>query len=230
MQTKADVSLKVENFDFVTKDKIIRKHGILFPSHIRCLIVGPSGSGKTNALLSLILNSNGLLFENIYLYSKSLYQPKYRFLKDILKAVKGVGYFEFSEQDDIIAVENAKCNSIFIFDDVPVSKKTNIIKEYFSRGRHRNIDSFFICQTYTNINKQLIRDNANLFIIFNMDLLNLKTIHRDVVSTDMNFETFINLCKHCWDESHGFLTICTESDKNHGRYRKGFDIYINITH
>ena len=48
----------------------------------RMLIIGPSGSGKPNALLNLIQQDNGNLFDlyKIYLYAKDLSEPKYQFL------------------------------------------------------------------------------------------------------------------------------------------------------
>jgi len=61
------------------KRRKIYRHGIVLclPNTIRALIVGPSNCGKTNIMLSLIENPNGLKFENVYIVSKSLYQPKY---------------------------------------------------------------------------------------------------------------------------------------------------------
>ena len=42
------------------------------------LIIGPSGSGKTNTLLHLINNLHPV--DKIYLYSKDLHEPKYKYL------------------------------------------------------------------------------------------------------------------------------------------------------
>jgi len=41
-------------------------------------------------------------------------------------------------------------------------------------GRHKNIDSFYLCQTYSP--KHLIRDNANFIIMFKQDDLNMRHI------------------------------------------------------
>jgi len=57
-----------------------RKHGEMLPSTIRVIICGPSSCGKINVLISLLKNPNGLRFENMYIYSKSLQQPKFRYL------------------------------------------------------------------------------------------------------------------------------------------------------
>jgi len=53
------------------------RHSALLPNTIRALIVGPSNCGKTNFMLSLIESPNGLQFENVNIFSKSLYQIKY---------------------------------------------------------------------------------------------------------------------------------------------------------
>ncbi|KYQ48820.1 hypothetical protein ALC60_12125 [Trachymyrmex zeteki] len=36
-------------------------------------------------------------------------------------------------------------------------------------GRHAHVDCFYLCQTYAKISKHLIRDNANLLILFKQD-------------------------------------------------------------
>lgn len=84
--------LSVINFDELVqqKEKREKRHGALLPNSIRAVFCGPSNCGKTNALLTLITHPNGLRFENIYIYSKSLKQPKYVLLERLLKLVDGV--------------------------------------------------------------------------------------------------------------------------------------------
>ncbi|KYN29961.1 hypothetical protein ALC57_00577 [Trachymyrmex cornetzi] len=61
-----------------------RKHGEMLPNTIRAIICGPSNCGKTNVLISLLESPNGVRFENVYVYSKSLQQPKYQYLENFL--------------------------------------------------------------------------------------------------------------------------------------------------
>ena len=113
-------------------------------------------------------------------------------------------------------------NFIFIFDDVACDKK-DAVREYFSMGCHVNVDCFYFCQTYARIPKHLIRDNANLLILFKQDCINLKHVYNDHVNTDMS--VFIDefcLYRDCWQTKYGFLVI----DKDRAlkeRYRKGFN-------
>lgn len=225
---KQGESLKIQNLDFVNKNKSqIKRHGPVLPSTIRSIIVGPSNCGKTNVMISLLIDPNGLRYKNIYVYSKSLYQPKYEYLKHILSNIKEISYNTFSNNEDVIPIEKAKENSIFIFDDIACEKQNNV-REYFCMGRHKAIDSFFLCQTYSHISKQLIRDNANLLIIFKQDEINLRHIFQNHVNPDMNFKKFLDICNMCWKDRYGFLVIDKDSDINKGRYRKNFDIYIEL--
>lgn len=204
-----------------------RRHGELLPNTIRGIICGPSNCGKTNLVINLIESSNGLRFENVYVYSKSLQQLKYQYLECILSPVEGVGYFTFSNNSDVIPIDEALPNSIFIFDDVACEKQ-NSIRDYFSMGRHSNIDSFYLCQTYAKIPKHLIRDNANFLIIFQQDSINLKHIYNEHINADMSFDDFLKLCKHCWRKAYGFLVVDKDSTIQRGRYRNGFNEFAII--
>lgn len=218
-------TLTVLNYDLQNELNKKPRHGALLPSTIRCLIAGPSGCGKTNVVIALIEHLNGVHFENIYIYSKSLFQPKYKYLEHMLKPIKGVGYYAYNNSANIIKPIDAKTNSVFIFDDIALEKQ-DVMREYFTMGRHKFIDCFYLCQTYTHMPKHLIRDNANMLIIFNQDELNLKHVYNDHVGADMTFENFKNICSLCWREKFSFLVINKECDINRGRYRKGFDHFI----
>lgn len=223
---KQNIEFPIEHNVF-ENSKSYRKHGVLLPHTIRCLVAGGCGTGKTTIMINLIEHEQGLKFENVYIYSKSLYQPKYVYLEKLLKPIKGIRFFAFNESENILHPSDARPNSIFIFDDVCCSNQ-QVIKEYFSMGRHNNIDSFYLTQTYAMVPKHLIRDNTNSLILFKQDNLNLKHIYNDHVGTDMTFENFKELCSLCWCQPYGFLTIFKDENLNCGRYRKGFDHFIYL--
>lgn len=221
---KQRVSLPVKNIE--EKFKIlpkIKRHGPLLPSTIRCIICGPSNCGKTNVLISLLESPNGLRFENVYIFSRTLEQDKYKYLENVLKPIKGLGYYTFSSNDDVIHTSKALPNSIMIFDDVLCDKQNNI-KAYFCMGRHRDVDCFYLAQTYSHIPKHLIRDNTNFLILFKQDELNLKHIFNDyAIACDMKYDNFRHMCNKIWTEKYGFVVIDLDSELSNGRYRKGFD-------
>lgn len=223
---KQTYSIQIKDHD--SSVNTFRKHGKLFEGNSkRGLIIGPSGCGKTNVIISLIEDPNGLRFENICIYSRSLYQPKYEYLRVLFKPLKEIGFFESDKGDDVITPKHVKQNSILIFDDI-ICCDQNIVKDYFCFGRHKNTDCFYLCQTYSSIPKQLIRDNANLLVVFQQDATNLKHIYNDHVNVDMSFNQFKDLCLLCWIDKYGFLVIDKESNMHSGRYRKGFDTFIYL--
>lgn len=229
------VKLPVVNFDTIVEQEKsrVKRHGDLLPDSIRAVICGPSNCGKTNSLLALITHPNGLRFENVYVYSKSLNQSKYKFLKELLEPIKGIQYFAFSEHEEVVSPDEALPNSIMIFDDVACEKQNNI-RAFFCMGRHKSVDCFYLCQSYAQVPKHLVRDNVNLLVIFRQDEINLRHLYADHVNCDMPFVKFKELCSKCWTDTvaadkHSFLMIDKDSPINEGRYRKGFDCFaINI--
>lgn len=226
-EVKQSVPFPVSNFDRYIgagdASKLKSKHGSLLPNSIRCIIAGPSNSGKTNVLFNLLFDEHGLVFENIYVFSKSLYQPKYQFLARVLP--KEIGYFPYDDNTMVINPSEAKPNSIMVFDDISCEKH-DCIRNYFTMGRHKNIDTFYLGQTYSRIPKQLIRDNTNLVILFKQDEMNMRHVYNDHVNTDMPFDKFKALCGKAWDHHYGFLVIDKDRDKEKGRYRLGFDTFV----
>lgn len=230
---KQPIDIPVVNMDERTSlndsaAKTIR-HSDLLPNHLRCIIAGPSGCGKTNVLISLIESEHGLKFENLYLYSKTLEQPKYRWLCEMLRPIRKIGCFTFPE---IVKPHNPKLmrpNSLIVFDDVITERGINktVVRDIFTLGRHRNLDVVYIVQTYTKLDKHLIRDNSNFVILFRQDELNLRHVYQDFsVNADMKFEQFREICNDCWREPFGFMCISLEHEVSAGRYRKNFNEYL----
>lgn len=221
---------EINNVDELTVEgieKCTSKHGTLLPDTVRCIISGPSSSGKSNILFNLLTHPNGLRFNNVYIFCKSLNQPKYQLLEKILANVPEVSYFKFNVNEEVIPPQNAKEYSVFIFDDVACEKQ-NIMRDYFSMGRHFKIDSIYLGQTYSKIPKQLIRDNVNMLIVLKQDDKNLKHVHSDHVGGDMSFHQFTSLCSKAWEEPFGFVVIVKDFPINNGRYRIGFDRFVII--
>lgn len=57
----------IDEFSSTNKPKE-KRHSMLLPNTLRCIIAAPSNCGKTNWLLSLIESKNGLKFELICLF------------------------------------------------------------------------------------------------------------------------------------------------------------------
>lgn len=135
-------------------------------------------------------------------------------------------FFHFFDNDKVISPEKLLPNSVFIMDDL-ISKHQSIIKEYFSRGIHNKVDIFYLAQSYSKVPKQLIRDNANLIVLFKQDETNLKHVYNEHCSGDMNYKEFKHFCVTCWNRDRfSFVVIYKDSERDDGRYRFGFDTFV----
>jgi len=97
----------------------------MLPISICGIIYGPSNCGKTNVLIRLLKSPHDVRF--LYIYSKLLLQPKYEYLEHLLAPIEEIGYYTFSDNNDVVPPSKALLNSIFIFDDVSCDKQ-NIIR------------------------------------------------------------------------------------------------------
>ena len=112
------------------------------------------------------------------------------------------------------------------FDDMLLEKQ-NTCESYYVRGRHTNVDYFYLAQNYFNLPRQTIRENANFICLFPQDLKNLNHIFDDHVWSDMTTEEFRQLSKTAWEKQHGFVIIDVSSKKHNGKYWSGLDeIYM----
>ena len=140
----------------------------IFSLPFRCLVVGTSGCGKTTLLYNLI-KEWGIPFHSLYIFSKSIEQDAYNELKKAFdkladKENAEIAYF-YSNCEGLISVE-CEPNSLVVYDDCVNEQQQHIIKDYFSRGHHKNISCIYLTQSYTKIDRQLIRNNINFLCVF----------------------------------------------------------------
>ena len=63
-----------------------RRNSLFLPSNIRGLIVGKSNCGKTTLLMNLLLQSDWLDYNHLYVFGKSLHQREYKILRKGLES------------------------------------------------------------------------------------------------------------------------------------------------
>ena len=112
-----------------------------------------------------------------------------------------------------------------VFHDIAMENQ-NVVKDFFSRGQHNGVDSFYLCQSYSQVPKHLVRDNVNFLLLFKQDHFNLLNIYKAHVNSDISFEEFTKMCRKCWERNFGFLLINKKEKMNKGRYKMGFDAKI----
>lgn len=126
----------------------------------------------------------------------------------------------FDKDEDILDPRDISrsMKNLIIFDDV-IGEKQRVCENYYTRGRHSNIDCFYISQNYFKLPRQTIRENANLIILFPQDKRSLTFIHQDCAWDDFDYNEFRRLCTKIWNEDFGFLTIDLSKKKKTGKYK-----------
>ena len=214
--------MKVRNYDFVDVGRNRKPNNRVFPNNIRCIMCGPAGCGKTNLLMNFLCD--WLDYDRLHVYSKTLQQEKYKTLRKAFEEVcPGVATFSTNAEDVPPPNEHdGDGTTVLVLDDVMLDKQ-DVVERYFAYGRHVNVDIFYLVQTYSRIPKRVIRDNANLLILFRQDDKNLKHVYDNHVGVDMMFEEFKRLGSRSWNScQYGFLTIDKTVPVNEGRYKNKF--------
>ena len=199
------------------KSQRSNKHASFLPTNIFMIIAGSTGCGKTNLLMNFLRNPSVVSYFDVYVYCSSLHQPfwqdfkTYCSEKEELLSQNGInskiGYF-FDSDDDIKNPSelNPSLSHVMVFDDVMNADQT-VIRDYFTKGRHNNVNVFYLCQSLHKIKKHCIRENANVFILFHQDDKTLKYFHETHLSGDMDFKEFKNFCDKAWSKKHEYVVI-----------------------
>ena len=119
-------------------------------------------------------------------------------------------------------------NNLIIFDDLQLTKQ-NKCERYYIRGRHSNIDCFYLAQNYFMLPRQAIRENTNFICMFKQDSKNINHIYNDHVSADMEKEEFKTFCDNAWSKPNELVAIALTSNIDNGKYRDGLDIEMQKT-
>jgi len=220
-------------FEMPINNGAMQSHAEIFPKHIFCIIAGATGSGKTNLMVNLLLQENMINYGDVHIYSSTLHQPAYVYLKSRYemferliqnktnKSIK-LAYFYSNDSELIDPTKLNKDQShIMLFDDLMLTDQTTI-KRYFCSGRHNNVNVFYLVQSLHKIAKHCIRENANIFILFHQDDKTLKYFHETHISGDMDFKEFKRFCDEAWHKKHGFVVINIWDDAYCGRYWDGY--------
>ena len=166
-------------------------------------MVGPSFSGKTYLMLKILSRISD---RDIYIITKS---PPEQYTNSKIKII---------EINDEVKPLNEYENGIVVFDDILGSPNSRFIDQFFIRGRHDNLDIYYLSQSYFDLPKRTIRNNSNKIILFNQTLKDIEHIYRDVAGYDMSYDEFKELCRKSWEEDYNYLCIDRSKKRDQGRY------------
>jgi len=158
----------------------------IYDEHIvkRTLFVGHRFSGKTYLMLKI---HSRLLNQEIDIFTKS--PPEHYFNSKI--EYKQIG----EEIEPLSEYEKA----IIVFEDFLGSTNSRCIYQCSIKGRHNNLNIYYLSQSYFDLLKRTIQNNSNKIILFNQSLRDIENIYRDVAGYDMSYDEFKYLCRKSWE-------------------------------
>ena len=190
-------------------------HHDMLPDDIRMLIVGQSGCGKTNLLVNLVMKY--IKWTHLYVITTTPNQRVY----DVLRELEDDDvYFLSPEELDRQLFDSMPPLSFVIFDDYMSVKDQTFPKEIFSKGRHKKINSAYITQKFTETDL-VIRLNANVLVMFDIDKKSRECVHSMFVNADMELQDFKKISLI----NREFLAIIPNQLRKR-RYIKNFSKYV----
>ena len=197
--------------NIITNDDTDNNDNIMFTggqqSCNRTLIVGPSFCGKTH----LLLNKLQLI---------RLDNPEQK----ICIITRSPEQYNKIEIEDVSVEEDLGDKSIqdfqnccVVFDDM-LDSNQKLIDPFFTRGRHNDLDVYYLSQSYFDLPKRTIRNNSNIIISFQQTLKDVEHIYRDIAGFDMSNDEFKSLCREAWRDPYNYLLINRLEDKNGSKY------------
>ena len=173
----------------------------------RTLIVGPSFCGKTHLLLNKLqlvrLDDNT---RKIHIIPRSPEQYNKIEIEDV------------SVEEDLgdKSIQDFQ-NCCVVFDDM-LDSNQKLTDPFFTRGRHNDLDVYYLSQSYFDLPERTIRNNSNIIILFRQTLNDVEHIYRDIAGFDMSNDEFKNLCREAWRDEYNYLLINRLEGKNGSKY------------
>ena len=109
--------------------------------------------------------------------------------------------------------------SVVIFDYMLGARNSSQIDEFFTRGRHEDLDVYYISQSYFALPRQSIRNNSDRLILFKQTLRDVQSMYYDIGVYDMKYDEFKEMCQKAGDEKYNYLCFDMTKNKIEGKYR-----------
>ena len=174
------------------------------------VIIGPRNVGKTYYMLKVLEKLGNKKPIHIITRSPNQY-PNYKTSTDIKPINKYKG-------------------SVVIFDDMLGAKNSSQIDEFFTRGRHEDLNVYYISHSYFALPRQSIRNNSDRLILFKQTFRDVQSMYYDIGAYDMKYDEFKQMCHKAWDEKYNYLCIDMSKNNKQGKYRffnESKDTYID---
>ena len=95
--------------------------------------------------------------------------------------------------------------SIVIFDDMLGARNCSQGDEIFTRGKHEDLDVYYISQSYFALPRQSIRNNSVRLKFSKQTLRDVQGMYYDIGAYDIKYDDFKEMCHKAWSEIFNYL-------------------------
>ena len=81
---------------------------------------------------------------------------------------------------------------------------------FFTRGRHQNLDIYYISQSWYELTKNIIRNNCSRIMLLSQTLKDITMIYNDISGLLMSFSKWPKFCRESWQKRYNY----TQTDKD----------------
>ena len=127
-------------------------------------------------------------------------------------------YPNYKTKTEIKPINKYK-GAVVIFDDMLGARNCCQIDEFSTRGRHEDLDVYYISQSYFALPRQSLRNNSDRLILFERTLRDVQIMYHDIGAFDMIYYEFKEMCRVAWSEKFNYLCIDMTKNKIEGKYR-----------
>ena len=122
-----------------------------------CVVIGPQNVGKTFYMLKMLEKIGNKRPIHIITRSPNQY-PNHKTCNEIKPINKYKG-------------------SVVDFDDMLGARNSSQIDDFFTRGKHEDLDVYYISQSYFALPRQSIRNNSDRLILFKQTLRDVQSMY-----------------------------------------------------
>ena len=99
------------------------------------------------------------------------------------------------------------------------ARNSSQVDQFFTTGRHEDLDVHFISQSYFALPRGSIRNNSDLSILFKQTLRDVRSMYQDNGAFGMKHDEFKGICRVASCEKFNSLCFDKNKIKNRGKNR-----------
>lgn len=204
-------------------NSLVKEDIIYMIQHLHEFKENPNSKGLTNDELDCIIQST-LEGKDEMLEELPVAQKERLLLENSQKKV----FVDYYSPNDLVDNPLPRCEKldhqlkhVFVADDCMNRKDMQpVIADYFTNSRHANCSSFYLNQKYAN-KDTVIRDNANMILLFKTAARPIKTLYTDYVQSDLDFDDFMGAVNRVFKKPFNFITIDKTASDPDKKFREG---------